>query len=227
MPKIIDTEVIEQAKRLKLEGKSNLEISQSTGVSIGWCKKHLSENNLGVKEKYDKMYSKSKSKEGLSKAEIAAELDLYSLPAHEFSTKMQQTVRRVRANSKENIVRPNWMHPNFASFVTHRTIESAMSLEERSHEDASELHWLMTQECDEDMMKLMPSINQIKAAMMGIASATVSQRNDATSKLNSWLQSLHNTSTTLSKRNTQADSVEYASKAYPDDSIEDLEPLCY
>jgi len=227
MPKKIDTQTIEEAKKLKLEGKSNQEIHTLLGVSIGWCKKHLTAESLGTTEKYEKMYSKSKSKQGLSKAEIANEFDLYSLPAHEFSNKMQTAVRRVRANNKENIVRPNWMHPNFANFMTQRIVENSLMLEDRTTEESTELHYLLTQHCDEDMLKLMPSIGQIKSAMVGLTSASVSQYGASTSKLNNWLESLGRTSSILTKRNQQQETQMFASKPYIVDFIEDFDDCAY
>lgn len=227
MPKKIDQLTIDKAKLLKAQGKNNEEIHLLTGVSIGWCKKHLSSENLGTKEVYEKMYKKSKTKQGLSKAEIAHELSLYDLPSKEFSSEMQKTVRRVRANNKDNVVRPNWMHPSFASFVTNKVVETSMTLEERCHEEASELCTIMRSSCNEDDLKLMPSVQQVKAAMLGLASASTAQRADSTSRLTSWMYSLSTTADKLSKRNKQTKLDETAGKIYSGIDASDMEDFMY
>lgn len=205
MPRKISEEIVSKAVALKLKGKTNVEIAKELGVSVDWCKRTLKTMTQNIDTNYDKVYLKSRRKEGISKGEIIEDLGLKELPDKDRSKALQRNVRRIRANNKKNLVRPNWMHPNFAKMTTNWVIESSMVLEERCNEQAVELLFNMKASCSENRHHELPSVKQIKAAMLGLASASVEQRTGASAKLENWLQSLHRTSTELVNRNTQYD----------------------
>lgn len=205
MPRKISEEIVSKAVALKLKGKTNVEIAKELGVSVDWCKRTLKTMTQNLDTDYDKVYLKSRRNEGISKGEIIEDLGLKELPDKERSKALQRNVRRIRANNKKNLVRPNWMHPNFAKMATTWVIESSMVLEERCNEQAVELLFNMKASCSENQHHELPSVKQIKAAMLGLASASVEQRTGASAKLENWLQSLHRTSTELVNRNTQYD----------------------
>jgi hypothetical protein len=205
MPRKISEEVVSKAVSLKLRGMTNMQIAEELGVSVDWCKRTLKTMTQNLDTDYDKVYLKSRRNEGISKGEIIEDLGLKELPDKERSKALQRNVRRIRANNKKNLVRPNWMHPNFAKMATTWVIESSMVLEERCNEQAVELLFNMKVSCSENQHHELPSVKQIKAAMLGLASASVEQRTGASAKLENWLQSLHRTSTELVNRNTQYD----------------------
>lgn len=226
MPKHIPQEVKDEAVELRKRGFSYAEISDKTGVSTRWCKNHLKDVKNTLQEKYNNLYTKSKRKEGLSKAEIIQDMEYKLLPEQDLKEKLHATIRRVRANSKENIVRPNWMHPNFAVDMTNEVIMASMTLEDRCHDMAMELHYKVKSACTQKQLEHLPSVSQLKSAILGMSSTSVSQRGDATSRLNSWLESLHNTSVELSKRN-QTDKIPEC--LTPNDSLDyqDLADFMY
>ena len=205
MPRKISEEVVSKAVSLKLKGMTNTQISKELGVSVDWCKRTLKVMTQNLDTDYDKLYLKSRRNEGISKGEIIEDLGLKELPDGERGRALQRNVRRIRANNKKNLVRPNWMHPNFAKMVTNWVVESSMTLEERCNEQAIELLFNMKAVCPENRHHELPSLRQIKAAMLGLASASVEQRTGASAKLENWLESLHRTSTELVNRNTQYD----------------------
>lgn len=226
MPKYITEETHNQAVALRQAGSSYKEISETLKVGMTWCKKNLKDVKNTLQEKYENLYAKSKRKEGLSKAEIIQDMEYKLLPEQDLKEKLHTTVRRVRANSKENIVRPNWMHPNFAVDMTNEVIMASMTLEDRCHDMAMELHYKVKSACTQKQLEHLPSVSQLKSAILGMSSTSVSQRGDATSRLNSWLESLHNTSVELSKRN-QTEKVPECKVTYDHLDYQDLADFMY
>ena len=71
MPKKISNEVLQQAQELRTQGKSYEEISKALNVSISWCWQNLKNAQKETKDVVDSLEQKSKSRRGVSKAEIA------------------------------------------------------------------------------------------------------------------------------------------------------------
>lgn len=227
MPKIIPVELKSKANEMKLNGFTNIEISKETGLSLDWCKKNLKESSRVIRDEYEKLYEKSKRNTGVSKKEIVSDLNLKELPEQERVRKLQKTVRRVRANNKKNLVRPNWMHPNFAESITNSVIESSMVLEERCHEQALELHYKMKISCNKEQELHLPTVQQIKSVISGLTSASIEHRVGSTAKLQSWLDSLHKTAQELCNRNKQESLPSDIVVGCDADDFSDLEDFMY
>ena len=202
MPKPISKEIKEQAVSLRESGLSYSQIAQQLQVSERWCKTNLKGIESKVKKKFEILYDKSKTSTGVSKTEVAQELDIYELPEKEVSKSMNSAVRRIRSNSKENVVRPDWMVPEVSMFVTNQVVQASMDIEDRCNEEAFLLYCTLKANTPEDKHNELPSVKKIKAAMLSLAMATVATGKNSGSKLTSWLESLYKTAHALEQRNS-------------------------
>lgn len=222
--KQIPESIKQQAIALRQQGLSYAEISEQLRVSVGWCKLNLKQNTKADKEKFNKLYMKSKTTEGISKSEIYTELELNALPEIEQGKKVTSAVKRIRANNKENIVRPDWMLPTAARFCTDSIVNLSMDLEDRCHEEAYYLHTVLLNNTEPAQQHNVPSTRKIKSAIASLLMAAVSNQQHGNSKLSNWLESLYRTANALEVRNHAELKISTKSTT---SSFDDLEHLMY
>lgn len=201
MPKVITEELKQKATHLREDGMSYKNISLELDISERWCKTNLKQVENKLKKKFQNLYDKSKTSSGVSKTEVAQELEIYDLPETRVSKSMNTAVRRIRSNSKENIVRPDWMMPEASMFMTNEVVRASMDIEDRCNEQAFLLYCMLKANTEVEKHNELPSVRKIKAAMLGLAMATVSTSKNSGSKLSSWLESLYKTANELEQRN--------------------------
>ena len=226
MPKVITKETEQKATELREAGFAYKQIAAMLDISEWWCKQNLKHVENKLKKKYEVMYTKSKTSTGISKSEIGSELDIYNLPEQDVSKSMNTAVRRIRSNNKENVVRPDWMVPEVARFMTDEVVRVSMDIEDRCHEEASYLYYVLKEATEQDKHHELPSIRKIKGAMVALAMGAVSSQKNSGTKLTSWLESLYNTANKLEKRNTNMKvSVKNSEQAQKD--FQDLEEFIF
>ena len=201
MPKVITEELKQKATHLREDGMSYKNISLELDISERWCKTNLKQVENKLKKKFQNLYDKSKTSSGVSKTEVAQELEIYDLPETRVSKSMNTAVRRIRSNSKENIVRPDWMMPEASMFMTNEVVRASMDIEDRCNEQAFLLYGMLKANTEVEKHNELPSVRKIKTAMLGLAMATVSTSKNSGSKLSSWLESLYKTANELEQRN--------------------------
>ena len=214
----------QQAIALRQQGLSYAEISKQLEISVGWCKLNLKQNTKEDKERFNKLYTKSKTTEGVSKSEIYTELELDALPETEQGKKVTSAVKRIRANNKENIVRPDWMLPTAARFCTDSIVSLSMDMEERCHEEAYYLRSVLLTNTEPEQQHKVPSTRKIKSAIVSLLMAAVSNQPHGNSKLSNWLESLYRTANALEARNHTELKISTKSTTT---NFDDLEHLMY
>jgi hypothetical protein len=223
VPKVITEELKEKAIHLREDGMSYKNISLQLDISERWCKTNLKQVENKLKKKFQNLYDKSKTSSGVSKTEVAQELEIYDLPETKVSKSMNTAVRRIRSNSKENIVRPDWMMPENSMFMTNEVVRASMDLEDRCNEEAFLLYCTLKANTEPNKYHELPSVRKIKAAMLGLAMATVSTSKNSGSKLTSWLDSLYKTANELEQRNIGVSVVVQNSNKVQLENFRDLE----
>lgn len=203
MPKVITKETAQKAVELREAGFAYKKIADMLDISEIWCKKNLKHVENKLKKKYEAMYTKSKTSTGISKSEIGSELDIYNLPEQDVSKSMNTAVRRIRSNNKENVVRPDWMVPEAARFMTDAVVRVSMDVEERCHEEAYYLYIVLKEGTDSSKHNKIPSVRKIKSAMIALSMAAVSSQKNSGTRLSSWLESLYRTANQLEQRNSE------------------------
>ena len=203
MPKKISNEIKLQAQELRTQGKSYEEISKVLDVSLSWCWHNLKSVRAIEKEIIDELEKKSRTQKGVSKGEITRAIDQDQKP-EQLHKDVKKVAQRIKKRSKENIIRPNWMVPQFSVFMTEQVIQEAMAIEQRTHEYAYELHMILLDNATTQEEKdQVPSVLSIKSAICGMAQAMTSQSSATGGLLNNWLESLHKTSLKLEERNSK------------------------
>jgi hypothetical protein len=201
MTRKISPEIVQQAVKLRAAGKTYMEVSKELNIGITWCKTNLNKVSVRTEERISELESKSRTRKGLSKGEIAKTLDS-NQSKEQLKKDVQKMTQRIRKRNKENIVRPNWMVPEFARYVTNRIIEDSMAQEQRMHEQATELRTLLLDAYEsEDEQKEVPSVQALKSAIATLTYTMTNQSSAAGSILSSWLESLYNTAVKLEHRN--------------------------
>lgn len=201
MVKKIETEIAQQAKELRASGKTYAEVAKELNIGITWCKTNLNKVVVEPNIQIDNLENKSKTRKGLSKGEIARTLDVKQ-SREQLKKDVQKMTQRIRKRSKDNIVRPNWMIPEFARYVTDRIVEESMAAEQRMHDQAFELHAILLDSCkDEYMQKEVPSVQALKSAIATLTYTMTNQSSAAGGILSGWLESLYTTATKLENRN--------------------------
>ena len=142
MPKKISNEIKLQAQELRTQGKSYEEISKTLQVSMSWCWHNLKTVKTIEKEVIDELEKKSRTRKGISKGEIAKAIEQDQNP-EQLHKDVKNVSQRIKKRSKENIIRPNWMVPQFSVFMTEQIIQEAMAIEQRTNDYAYELHMLL------------------------------------------------------------------------------------
>lgn len=227
MPKKIANETLHQAQELRASGKSYEEISDALKVSMSWCWHNLKSVRSVQKEIIDALEKKSRTRKGVSKGEIARAIDQEHKP-EQLHKDVQKVSQRIKKRSKENVVRPNWMVPQFSVFMTEEIIQEAMNVEQRTHERAYELHCLlMSNTSTQEEKDQVPSVLCIKSAICGIAQAMTGQSSVQGGILNNWLESLHKTSVKLQERNPDVDLVIKVQKDGVPKGLLDLDDYAY
>jgi hypothetical protein len=218
MPKKVSEDIKQKAIDMRLAGATYAEIKAELGVGVSWCKEHLKVMSKEEQErsiKFKVLCMKSKTKNGVSKREIAQELDLYQLQEQQMIQELNNSVRVIRREDTKNIVRPNWMHPKMSILITNKLITTAMHLEDSLND---EMHRLRTEllECcktEEDKL-LVPTLLQLKAAVSSFMTNMTSTRPNTSTKLDNWLNSLHSTAVALDERNI---------RLQPDTSVQEVD----
>ena len=221
MHKISDS-TKQQAVVLRQQGLTYAEISKQLGISLGWCKANLADVLSQDKQKFQKLYTKGKSNRGVSRTEVFTELELATKQDKEQQKLMNSAVKRIRANNKANIVRPDWMLPTAARFCTDSIVALSMDIEERSHEEAYRLWYLLS---NSGLDEPVPSVTKIKSAIIGLAMAAVNPSKGSRQKLSNWLDSLYKSANYLEERN-QAGAIK-STVTKTDYDFNDLDELCY
>ena len=202
MSKKISIEVRNKATALRQQGKTYKEISEALNISERWCKANLSNITKTEDEIFNSLCEKSKTPTGVSKSEVAKSYSLYELPKEEIHKVLNSKVKKIRAKDKvQNIVRPDWMLPDMAEYITQQVLDNSIILEERCNEAAFEL-WCALKVVKQDTSKI-PSVSKIKSAIMSIAATACSTAPGSTERLKNWLYSLEKTAVELGKRNPE------------------------
>ena len=227
MPKKISNEVLQQAQELRTQGKSYEEISKALDVSLSWCWHNLKSVRAIEKEVIDELEKKSRTQKGVSKGEIARAIDQDQKP-EQLHKDVKKVAQRIKKRSKENIIRPNWMVPQFSVFMTEQVIQEAMAIEQRTHEYAYELHTLLLDNATtQEEKEQVPSVLSIKSAICGMAQAMTSQSSATGGLLTNWLESLHKTSLKLEERNSKVSLVVKVQKESVPKELLDLSDCAY
>lgn len=201
MTKKISPEITQQAQELRASGKTYAEVSKELNIGITWCKTNLRKVVVQTEEKINELEHKSKTRKGLSKGEIAKTLDS-NQSKEQLKKDVQKMTQRIRKRSKENIVRPNWMVPEFARYVTDKIVEESMAAEQRMHDQAMELRAILLDACEtEEAQEEVPSVQALKSAIATLTYTMTNQSSAAGSILSGWLESLYTTANKLEKRN--------------------------
>ena len=227
MPKKISNEIKLQAQELRTQGKSYEEISKALDVSLSWCWHNLKSVRAIEKEVIDELEKKSRTQKGVSKGEIARAIDQDQKP-EQLHKDVKKVAQRIKKRSKENIIRPNWMVPQFSVFMTEQVIQEAMAIEQRTHECAYELHMLLLDNATtQEEKEQVPSVLSIKSAICGMAQAMTSQSSATGGLLTNWLESLHKTSLKLEERNSKVSLVVKVQKESVPKELLDLSDCAY
>lgn len=227
MPKKISNETLQQAQELRTQGKSYEEISKDLSVSLSWCKHNLSSLQAQKKEVIAALESKSKTKKGVSKGEITKAVNV-NQPKKELIKEVKNMTQRIRTRSKENIVRPNWMPPEFSMFTTEQVMLYANEMERRLQEYADEICGTILEQCNtQEMIDSVPSSLSLKFAIASLVYSMTNPSSASGAILNNTTSSLYETAIKLEKRNGNPDvKVKVAKTALPE-SLEDLDALAY
>lgn len=202
MPKVIDPAVRSKAIVLREEGKSYKDIADELGVSQRWVAKELSGTKTLKQQKVEQLCSKSKSKYGVSKGEIYIALGLYDVEKEEGATEMKNVTDKIKRSGEENLVRPDWMFPMLAQFVTKRVLRFALETEERFDEEANELHNIILDSCiTEEDKALVPSVKRLKSTYAHIMNMLCDTSPERNMKLQSWIEYIQKTAIALQERN--------------------------
>ena len=227
MPKKISNEIKLQAQELRTQGKSYEEISKALDVSLSWCWHNLKSVRAIEKEIIDELEKKSRTQKGVSKGEIARAIDQDQKP-EQLHKDVKKVAQRIKKRSKENIIRPNWMVPQFSVFMTEQVIQEAMAIEQRTHEYAYELHMILLDNATtQEEKEQVPSVLSIKSAICGMAQAMTSQSSATGGLLTNWLESLHKTSLKLEERNSKVSLVVKVQKESIPKELLDLSDCAY
>ena len=201
MAKAITLEFKEKAETLRSQGLTYKAIAEQLDVSENWCKVNL---RLVVKHNdklIENLCEKSKSTKGVSKGEIAKAFDIYSMHKQDGVKVLNSQVKKIRSKDKKNIVRPDWMVPDVARFMTDEIVETSLVIDDRCNESAYALYCDLKEAGFKDQD--LPSVSKIKHAMFGIAAGMSSTSPGSTERLANWLESLYKTANELSVRNTK------------------------
>jgi hypothetical protein len=227
MPKKISNEVLQKAQELRTQGKPYEEISKALQVSLSWCKHNLSSALAQKKEVISVLESKSKTRKGVSKGEITKAVNV-NQPKKELIKEVKNVTQRIRTRSKENIVRPNWMPPEFSMFTTDQVMLYANEMERRLQEYADEVRDTILDKCKTQEQKdSVPSTLSLKFAMASLVCSMTNPSGAAGAILNNTTNSLYDTALKLEKRNGNPDVRVKVVKTPLPDGLEDLDELAY
>ena len=227
MPKKISNEVLQQAKELRIQGKSYDEISKTLSVSLSWCKHNLSSVLAQKKEVINALESKSKTRKGVSKGEISKAVNV-NQPRKELIKEIKNVTQQIRTRSKENIVRPNWMPPEFSMFTTEQVMLYANEMERRLQEYAADIRDTILDKCNtEDQKDSVPSTLSLKFAMASLVCAMTNPSSAAGAILINTTNSLYDTALKLEKRNGSQDMKIKVLKTPLLDSFDDIDEIAY
>lgn len=225
MPKKISNEVLQQAQELRIQGKSYDEISKTLSVSISWCKHNLSSILAQKKEVINALEAKSKTRKGVSKREISKAVNV-NQPRKELVKEIKNVTQQIRTRSKENIVRPNWMPPEFSMFTTEQVMLYANEIERRLQEYAADIRDTILDKCDtEDQKDSVPSTLSLKFAMASLVCAMTNPSSTAGAILINTTKGLYDTALKLEERNGNPDMKIKVFKTPLLDSFDDMDDI--
>lgn len=227
MPKKISNEVLQQAQEMRLQGKVYEEISKTLNISISWCRHNLSSTLVKKKEIISALESKSKTRKGVSKGEITKAVNV-NQPKKELVKEVKNMTQRIRTRSKENIVRPNWMPPEFSMFTTDQVILHANEMERRLQEYADEIRSVLLDNCTvQEQEESIPSTLSLKFAMASLLCSMTNPSSAAGAILNNTTTSLYETALKLEKRNGNPDVKIKVVKTHLQEGSDDLDEFAY
>lgn len=125
---------IEQAKRLRSEGKKLQEVADIMNCSLAWCKANLKGTKTATKDKelVDTVRIKGKSKEGIASSEVRMHVKTTypTLEGVELESKVTAIKKAARRDNKDVVIRPYWMLPEQARSCTNMMLELAQEVYE-------------------------------------------------------------------------------------------------
>lgn len=227
MPKKVNPNTAQRAHELRTGGKSYKEISEELSVSLSWCRHNLSSAQAEKRDVINELESKSKTRKGVSKGEIAKAVNVQQ-PKKELIKEIKNMSQRIRSRSKENIVRPNWMPPEFSMFTTEKVMLYANEMERRLQEYAEEIRTNILDCCETDESKAtVPSTLSLKFAMASLVTSMTNPSGAAGAMLANTTNSLYDTALKLEKRNGDpAVKVKVGKTALPQ-GFEDMDETAY
>lgn len=122
---------LEEAKKLREQGRTYKEIASIIGCSEIWCKRNLSSvvKNKELTLVINKFINTARSSTALTRSEVYAYVkDAYKPSSEELSNKqkkeeiskqVESMVNKITAK-KDTIIRPSWMHPERAVSCYHK-----------------------------------------------------------------------------------------------------------
>ncbi|MCZ2397902.1 MAG: hypothetical protein LC100_15340 [Chitinophagales bacterium] len=227
MPKKISNEVLQKAQELRTQEKSYGEISRTLNVSVSWCKHNLTSVLVQRKEVIAGLESKSKTRKGVSKGEITKAVNV-NQSKKELIREVKNVTQQIRTRSKENIVRPNWMPPEFSMFTTNQVMLYANEMERRLQEYADEIRDTILDKCKTQEQKdSVPSALSLKFAIASLVCSMTNPSSAAGAILNNTTNSLYDTALKLEKRNGNPDVRVKVVKTPLPEGLEDLDEFAY
>jgi intergrase/recombinase len=163
MPKKIDVETKDKAIQLRKSGASYASISEKLGVSTRWCKEHLSNIESSSDTKFKDLLKRSKSQKGVTVSEVASTISREGISEKQFYNKLRNTVAKIRSESKDNIIRQDWVVPSFAEELNNMMLIKISELDSRIQKDAELLFNELTKSHPDKFDKgEIPSVFKIK-----------------------------------------------------------------
>lgn len=202
MPKVIDPVVRSKAVVLREAGKTYKDIALELGVSQRWVANELSGIRTTKQKLVDELCTRGQTKYGVSKGEIYYDMKLHELDKQSASAEMKNVTQKIKYNNQEALVRPDWMFPLLAQFITKRVLRFVIETEDRFEEEANEIHTILMDSCTtEDERKLVPSVKKLKATYAHMMNMLCDQSPEKNMKVQSYFESIQTIANELQNRN--------------------------
>lgn len=202
MPKVIDPAIRSKAVILREGGKTYKDIALELGVSQRWVANELSGIRTTKQKLVDELCTRGQTKYGVSKGEIYYDMKLHELDKQSASAEMKNVTQKIKYNNQEALVRPDWMFPLLAQFITKRVLRFVIETEDRFEEEANEIHTILMDSCTtEDERKLVPSVKKLKATYAHMMNMLCDQSPEKNMKVQSYFESIQTIANELQNRN--------------------------
>lgn len=226
MPIKIPESTKQLAFEMRKDNKTYAEISETTGISLRWCKQHLKDVVSDYEQKIEELCSKSKTPSAITKTEIIKTLQI-SGNRKEVLNKTKDIVKKIKAKDKDNLVRPAWMTPAAARLVAQSVIAAIELLEDRLNEVAIDIHNDVLDCLPEELSDTAPTVNALKQTISALLAATQSHSSGSNEVLMRWFNSIDSTSVELSKRNKMNTPHRLTKESNFDDELFDEDDIPY